>query len=266
MEAVWSCTKIKFPCFCDPQGEFIDLVWAIKDNYGEVNWEIFAITTWCLWNNRNIVRHGGQCKRHEVIAKEAVEYWKEVQTANQPQETPLRNSPAPDEHFWAPPKQGWYKVNTDGAIFEDIKCYGIGVVIRNERGQLMGAMSKKVDLSLGVLEIEAKAVEEGVLLAWDLGLKEIIIETDAQQVAFSLRSHCVSLSSIRKIIEGIMLGLRCFKAWEVSHTCRSGNCAAHIMARQAKFLNECNIWVEETPPMIADQIQSDVSHCILSSS
>ena len=258
--AVWSCTKIKLPCFRDPPGEFIDIVWAIKDNYGEVNWELFAITAWSLWNNRNNVRHGGQCKSHEVIAREAVEYWKEVQTASQAKE----NAPAPDEHPWAPPKQG--VVNTDGAIFEDIKCCGIGVVIRNERGQLMGAMSKKVELPLGVLEIEAKAVEEGVLLARDLGLKEIIIETDAQQVAFSLRSHCVSPSSIRKIIEGIMLGLRCFKAWEVSHTRRSGNCAAHIMARQAKFLNKCNIWVEETPPMIADQIQSDVSHCILSSS
>ena len=205
------------------------------------------------------MKHGGQCKSHEVIAREAVEYWKEVQTASQAKE----NAPAPDEHPWAPPKQG--VVNTDGAIFEDIKCCGIGVVIRNERGQLMGAMSKKVELPLGVLEIEAKAVEEGVMLARDLGLKEIIIKTDAQQVAFSLRSHCVSPSSIRKIIEGIMLGLRCFKAWEVSHTRRSGNFAAHIMARQAKFLNECNIWVEETPPMIADQIQSDVSHCILNS-
>ena len=82
-EAVWSCTKIKLPCFRDPPGEFIDIVWAFKDNYGEVNWELFAITAWSLWNNRNNVRHGGQCKSHEVIAREAVQYWKEVQTASQ---------------------------------------------------------------------------------------------------------------------------------------------------------------------------------------
>ena len=46
-----------------------------------------------------------------------------------------------DAVTWRPPKQGWYKVNTDGATFDDIKCCGVGVVIKNERGKIMGALS-----------------------------------------------------------------------------------------------------------------------------
>ena len=68
-------------------------------------------------------------------------------------------------------------------------------------------------------------------------------------------------SSIRKVAEGILVDLRKFNAWDVNHTHRSGNNATHILARQAKILNMCNILVEDTPPSIADQVQSDVAQC-----
>ena len=78
----------------------------------------------------------------------------------------------------------------------------------------------------------------------------------------SLENHNVMPSSIEKVVEGILEGLRMFNAWDVNHTRRNGNSAAHIMAKQAKFLNECNIWVKDTPPSIACQVQMNVAHCI----
>ena len=57
------------------------------------------------------------------------------------------------------------------------------MVIRNAKEEVMGEMSKKICLPLGAIEAEAKAVEEGILLARDLGLKNVVVEGDSLAMA-----------------------------------------------------------------------------------
>ena len=71
----------------------------------------------------------------------------------------------------------------------------------------MGAMSKRMDLPLRALETKAKAVEEGVLLAWDLSLKNIIVESNALIIVNFLTEHSQLPSSIHKESEGTKTGL-----------------------------------------------------------
>ena len=66
----------------------------------------------------------------------------------------------------------------------------------------MGVMSKRMNLPLGVVEVEAKAFKEGLLLPGDLGLKQVILEGDAQIVTNALLGKCLPPISIQMIISG----------------------------------------------------------------
>ena len=129
----------------------------------------------------------------------------------------------------------------------------------------MGALSRKLEQPLGALEVEAKAVEEGVQFARDLSLGKIVVESDSLVVVNSLHTPALTQSCIRKVIDGTRLDLGWFIAWEVAHTHRCCNNAAHFLARYAKFVTDCVIWVEDTPPMIVDQVSNDV-YCMIPSS
>ena len=146
----------------------------------------------------------------------------------------------------------------DTAVFREKGICGIGVVIRNNKGHIMGAMSKKVDFPLRALEAEAKAAEAGILLAWDLGLKNIIVEGDTQLVIQVLNGVAAPAIPILKIVEGSRRYLQMFCSWKAVHTNRRNNTAAYLLARESKNVNDCVIWVEDSPPCIENQILNDV--------
>ena len=137
-------------------------------------------------------------------------------------------------------------------------CCGVGVVIKNEKGLLIGAMSKKVSFPLAAMEVEAMAMEEKIQLARDLGLRDIDMESDTQTVVLAIRGSDSGPCSIRKIVEGAKLGLTAFSLWSCSHVRRQCNVVAHLMAKEAINVTECLIWVEDTPNVIATQIHMDV--------
>ena len=124
-------------------------------------------------------------------------------------------------------------MNVDGAVFANLGCCGVGVVIRNEEGLIMGAMSNKILCPLGATKVEAKALEEGIQLAWDLGLRDLDFESDAQVVVGVVAGHDLGPYLIQKVVEGAKVGMTVFRSWSCSYVRRQSNMAAHIMAREA---------------------------------
>ena len=129
----------------------------------------------------------------------------------------------------------------------------------------MGAMSKKLDLPLGAVEVEAKAFEEGVMFARDLGLNQVVLEGDAQVVTNALLGKCLPPTSIRNFVAGAKHWKQMVQVWKANYVRRTGNVAAHLMARNAKLVSDYVLWVEDTPPIIQSQVIRDVLYLNLSS-
>ena len=87
--------------------------------------------------------------------------------------------------------------------------------------------------------MEAKAFEEGLLLAGDLGLNQVILEGDAKVVTNALLGKCLPPTSIRTIISGAKQWKQKVQVWKISHVRRTGNFAAHLMAWNAKLVSDC---------------------------
>ena len=131
---------------------------------------------------------------------------------------------------WKPPTNFVFKVNVPATIFSSQHMCGVGVVIKDEMGLVVGALSKMLNFPLGSLEAEAKAFEKGVLFAKDIGIHEIILEGDSMVVSNAILGKSPP-SSIASVVYGIVSLSRRF---EVSHVCRNGSMTAHLLVKHAK--------------------------------
>lgn len=77
--------------------------------------------------------------------------------------------------YWSAPEVGWIKLNTDVAVSKS--GASMGGSLRDDHANWLWGFH----LSLGsdsMFKIEARALLEGLLLAWDKGFKKIIVECD----------------------------------------------------------------------------------------
>jgi hypothetical protein len=71
-------------------------------------------------------------------------------------EVPIPQVPIPIlEVRWQPPRRCKFKVNYDGAVFQETNEVGIGVIVRDSIGKVMASIVQKVHYPQSVESIEA---------------------------------------------------------------------------------------------------------------
>lgn len=67
----------------------------------------------------------------------------------------------------------------DGAVFENQQASGMGVVIKDHECLVVATTSKRLNFPLEPLEVEAKAFEEAIDFAWDIGIRNAHFECES---------------------------------------------------------------------------------------
>ncbi|KAK6140723.1 hypothetical protein DH2020_025534 [Rehmannia glutinosa] len=154
---------------------------------------------------------------------------------------------------------GGYKINSDASIMQG-QGTRIGAIIRDHGGCEIEAVSKRLPEDMEVIIAEATACKEGIGIALEVGIRNVVIETDNLQLFQALRSNESDFSYLGNIVEDIKSLLPCFISYSFSWVRRSGNVVAHNLARHAFSLNLLESVQGDFPPNIVNLILEETPH------
>lgn len=108
------------------------------------------------------------------------------------------------QNKWSPPEEGWLKINVDAAIDGENRLADLGAVIRNHKGELVGAAVNTVK-SLGDVEMnEARAVLWGMQAALKAGAISVVLESNSKGVIELINNKRGFLTEIFWVIFDIL--------------------------------------------------------------
>ena len=116
------------------------------------------------------------------------------------------------EVSWKKPQAGVFKINTDGTMADNGRRLSIGVIIRDSRGEAVAALCRVLPDCFSVDETEVLAVEARILLARELDLHQVIMESDSLSVVKRILAKDFS-GDLRHIFHGIRGFLEEFSSW-----------------------------------------------------
>lgn len=106
---------------------------------------------------------------------------------------------------WMPPPANLVKINFDNAVFSKENISGIGVVVRDENGLVLGSCSKRLPQAYSAMEVEAMAAATALVFANDIVVRRVILEGDSLAVINALREGEQPLSPTGLLLKDVRM-------------------------------------------------------------
>ena len=121
--------------------DFLGLVEKILQTHGLEVFTMFVGMARKIWLRRNEFVHGGNFTHPNIVYREAMKSIEEFQKART-EEHPTNDAPnIHNQVRWRAPGSGWYKANWDVGIDRENERLGVGIVVRNLEGLVIGVRS-----------------------------------------------------------------------------------------------------------------------------
>ena len=205
--------------------DITDLGLRILEKGTDLDMEIFFVTAWSIWYNRNQVVH----EQPYLTPSQVWDYAQRLRCDYKGAITANLFRQQPPGIGWVAQPPNMFKINVDGATVDDGRRSSVVVVICECRGIMVAARGVLLNASYDVETTEALAIEAGILLATEKKLPQVLIESDSL-----IAVQAVNLGSCHGImgpvIHGILNLLNQFRSWKVLHLKRDYNKVAHELA------------------------------------
>ena len=107
------------------------------------------------------------------------------------------------DDVWKPPPNSVFKLNFDAVVFVEAKRTGFGAIMRNDKGEVMAAMSVGGPQVSSSEEAKLLACRKAVEFATDVGFSKLVIEGDNSNVIKALSSSSVDQSLLGNVVDDV---------------------------------------------------------------
>ena len=152
---------------------------------------------------------------------------------------------------------GFFKINIDAVAFEDGRNLCIGVVIRDNMGEVLAASRKVLPASFSTEISKALAMQDGVLLAAEMEVSHAIFESDALSIIQAINDG-IHGGELGHIIMNIREVAALFTWCSFKHLKREGNRVAHELARVARNSGASQVWKRSFPSLVEHLLIKDL--------
>ncbi|RYR42374.1 hypothetical protein Ahy_A08g038843 [Arachis hypogaea] len=149
------------------------------------------------------------------------------------------------EVCWRPPPADWIKVNVDASLKKNTGKGAIAVVYRNNKGKILLGFTGLIQAN-SVTVAEALAIRQALIIANNLFMKKVLIESDNLKIIQAIKSKS-PIGEAWAIIQDIQLLLKQLPGRGIIWTPREGNLLAHKVAREAELGNLHSNWSMQPP-------------------